>query len=72
MIPLRIIEIIWLIVAILTFVLGVYKTAAVGLLKEHSYWFFICTFLAAFMYSFRRTQRINYQKQKKEEETKGN
>ncbi|MBL4655137.1 MAG: hypothetical protein JKY33_04875 [Bacteroidia bacterium] len=69
MTALRIIEITWLVLAFITFGLGVYKSITVGFMEARTYWMFICTFLAAGMYAFKRMQRLNYIKRNQEEES---
>jgi hypothetical protein len=52
----RILEIIWLIVAMLSIVAGIHKTYVDSGFRE-SYLFFIITFIAVLMYLFRRKLR---------------
>ena len=66
MTALKIIEYTWLVLAFLTFFLGIYKSATVGFVEGNGYWLFICTLLSAAMYAFKRSQRFNFLKKKQE------
>ena len=68
MTALRIIEITWLVLAFITFGLGIYKSITVGFMEGRTYWMFMCTFLAAGMYAFKRKQRHDHIKRQQEEE----
>lgn len=61
---LRILELAWLVIAILAAIIAVYQSKVLGL--ENSWYFFIFTFVAAVMYTIRRRQRIKHEKSNKE------
>ena len=67
MTALKLIEYTWLVLAFLTFFLGIYKTVITGFIEGNGYWLFICTLLSAAMYAFKRSQRLNFLKKKQEE-----
>jgi len=62
----RALEIFWLIVVIVSILIGVYETIGNGF--GESYIFFIITFVAGIMYSLRRWQRISNTKEEKSDE----
>lgn len=66
MTALKIIEYTWLVLAFITFTLGIYKSTTVGFIEGNGYWLFICTILSLLMYVFKRYQRLNYLKRNQE------
>jgi hypothetical protein len=64
----RILETVWLIVAILSIVAGIHKTYTDGGFRE-SYLFFIISLISFLMFFFRRRMRMNEDKKNKSDST---
>ncbi|HBF88383.1 MAG TPA: hypothetical protein DDX39_07035 [Bacteroidales bacterium] len=53
-----IVEIVWLIISIISFLIAIYETYLAGI--SESYMFFIVTIVALIMFLFRRFLRLNH------------
>lgn len=66
----RINEIMWLVFGVISIILTVYSMLTSG--REQAIYFLALTFLSGLLYSFKRRQRIRYQKRETEAMEQGN
>ena len=61
----RFLELFWLVIALFSLVFGAYETIKVGI--NHSYIFFVFTFIAGILFILRKKQRVRMEEKSKNE-----